>query len=279
MRCYKFWARGESTDATHMPPRSVTSFGFSNESLEDALAKAEARANQIAQRLASGQPLDEYEYLNLPMREEIIEELDFDGKLAAVITRNGYGALILNSANVLFADVDLPAANPLGWFKSLFSKPKESPTDQLIQKIDQLCQLQSGLGIRLYRTKAGFRALVTSETLAPTSSEAESLLVALGSDPLYVKLCHAQESFRARLTAKPWRIDLARPPHRYPFANQEQTVAFKQWLANYERKSESVAACALVGQFGNDHMPYPVELVVKVHDSYALGHDESVALA
>jgi hypothetical protein len=260
-----------------MPAKSITSFGYSNVSLDEALAMAEERANRIAARVASASPSEEYEYLAGPLREEVIEELVYENEIDAVITRNNYGALILNSARVLFADIDVPRQPFFDWLLSLFRKSQDSATEQLLQKINQLCANEPSLGIRLYRTKAGFRAVVTSQNIAPNSSQSEKLLGALGSDKLYMKLCKTQESFRARLTPKPWRIQMERPPCRYPYASQQQQEQMQRWLAEYERKSKPVVACALVGQFGSNQVPPGVELVLKVHDLYACGRNEPLA--
>jgi hypothetical protein len=51
--------------------------------------------------------------------------------------------------------------------------------------------------------------LCTSASFQPASREAQALLADLGADPKYVLLCGVQETFRARLTPKPWRA-------RYP---------------------------------------------------------------
>ena len=64
---------------------------------------------------------------------------------------------------------------------------------------DEVCRLQPGFGFRIYRTRAGFRLLVTSGTFDPSAAETLALLKEFGSDPLYIRLCKAQECFRARL--------------------------------------------------------------------------------
>ena len=48
-------------------------------------------------------------YPNRPFREQIIRELkDAAGQTSAVITRNAYGCLVLNTARMMFVDIDLP---------------------------------------------------------------------------------------------------------------------------------------------------------------------------
>ena len=260
-----------------MPAGAITSFGYSNTSLEDALRVAEERANQIASRIAGPTPLESYDYLSGPLREEVIEELSYNDKIAAAITRNAYGALVLNTSQVVIADIDLPRPPFFKWLMSLFQKSRDTATAQLLERIDALCSQRRDLGIRLYRTKLGYRAVVTSQTMVPDSGEANEFLQSMGSDTLYSKLCTTQESFRARLTPKPWRINMNRPPCRYPYASQSDQQQMQRWISDYELNSKSYVACALVGQFGNPTFVDEVAQVLKVHDLYACGNHEPLA--
>ncbi len=51
-----------------------------------------------------------------PLREEILQTFEGSvaGEPAAMLTRNGYGAQVLNTATQLFLDVDLP---PVGFWR------------------------------------------------------------------------------------------------------------------------------------------------------------------
>jgi hypothetical protein len=79
---------------------------------------AEARAREALERIALGQPLKRTEPRvaydgaeGVPIREEIIRRAG-----ETVITRNSYGALCLNTPNVLFVDIDLPEGpDPVMW--------------------------------------------------------------------------------------------------------------------------------------------------------------------
>jgi len=285
MKFFRFWARGKSTVPHHISKYPVVAFGCSNESMEDALRIAQERANESAVRSKSrGSQSDIYEYGRGPLREEVIEELSYEGQIAAVITRNNYGALILNTSQVLFADVDIPKSKSsvtlIGILKSFFvtpDPPQDELTPILIERIKRLCETHRDLGIRLYRTKAGYRAAVSSKTFDPSSIETLEFMKTLGSDELYVQLCKSQQCFRARLTPKPWRIDLHRPPHKFPYANEERQKEVDMWGADYEKKSQAVVAWALVGQFGNPNIDTNIELVLKVHDLYACGNNEALA--
>ena len=65
-----------------------------------------------------------------------------------------------------------------------------------------------GWGVRVYKTCAGYRGLVTHATFDPTADATLDLMRQFRCDPQYVTLCKRQESFRARLTPKGWRCKL-----------------------------------------------------------------------
>lgn len=104
----EYWA--EAKLRRHLDERQVTvkRFGWSDTSQAEAQAHAEARAAEAMARIASGEAVRRTERKQaygggdgLPIREEIVAR---HGDV--VITRNGYGALCLNTPDVLFADVD-----------------------------------------------------------------------------------------------------------------------------------------------------------------------------
>jgi hypothetical protein len=99
------------------------------------------------------------------------------------------------------------------------------------------------LGLRVYRTLAGLRCLVTNVPFEPASPEAQSILRELRSDPLYTRLCQAQECFRARLTPKPWRCSAPPPPSRYPWLNVSAETRYRQWEQDYESLTEHYTGC------------------------------------
>src|SRR5262249_55735337 len=121
--------------------------------------------------------------------------------LAAVISRNSYGSLVLNTSRVMFADVDYPARmfeDLVAALKKLWGRltgsgsPAMDRDAELLRRFQEVVETQPGLGIRVYRTFAGYRLLVTSQTFAATSDEAVKLLERFGSDRLYVRLCKSQ---------------------------------------------------------------------------------------
>ncbi|MEN3942394.1 hypothetical protein WJU23_13935 [Prosthecobacter sp. SYSU 5D2] len=110
----EFWAEGRVQERVGERQITVRRFGWSDVSLEEAQANADERTREAFQRIASGEKLEKYEPKvayngadGLPIREEIIRRYG-----NAVITRNIYGALCLNTPDVVFADVDLPEGVP-----------------------------------------------------------------------------------------------------------------------------------------------------------------------
>src|SRR5437867_8858466 len=106
----KYWAR-ESTEEQTPDGRllEASSWQWSERSLEEARARARQAVERMAQRIRRGEPLPKgYAYGARPPREEILEHVGRGDAPAAVLTRNSYGSVVLNTAGALFVDVDLP---------------------------------------------------------------------------------------------------------------------------------------------------------------------------
>ena len=240
----KFWAKG-----TH---DMATVWRWSDVSQADAQQQADARAVALAKLFAEGGRFDRYSYGTRPLREEIVQTLD----ASAVVTRNLYGALVLNASRAMFIDIDLGegvAPGPgLARVKTWATKHPE-------------------LAVRVYRTYAGLRALVTSHVFDPKSEQATALLKEVGSDPLYVKLCHAQSSFRARLTAKPWRVGMRPPRVRFPFENEDAEAELRAWLSEYDTATLGFSACTHVETLNDATVHDDIAPVLQLHDRMACG--------
>ena len=287
MQFFRFWARGTENINTPDGQKNFTAYGFSNESVEDALRVAHERALANANARGRTHSSDQQYYANnVPLREEIIQELVAADNEKVVISRNKYGCLVLNTPHVFFADIDKPARtsseeNPLatvvGFFQNLFGgnepdtkEPEDSFENGVIEKIEQLINQHHGMIIRLYRTSNGFRAMIMNETIPCQLAKSHQLLNAFGSDELYVSLCRSQDCYRARLTPKPWRCGMRQHNTRYPFLNQSEQDRFLQWQADYEKRSVNFATCALIGNFGNGVVDQTCQQIAEVHDTYAL---------
>lgn len=284
MKFYNYWARSKSIPVDGQQVKFVACSGFSNLDQEDALRVANERAAHVAHLINTNQPLD-YDYDSLPFREEVIDRFTKNDELVTVVSRVHYGSIVLNSANVFFADIDLPVRQRSksggGWFSTLFGKKPTTaravPGADIIRRLESLCDTDASLGFRLYRTAAGFRVMATSRCFGIDDPQTMELLEQLKSDKLYVVLCRRQRCFRARLTPKPFRIGMKQPPFRFPFAGAAQLAAMDKWKTEYEQKSNSYATCALVAQIGNPEIDADVKSVCELHDHFACQKDLPLA--
>lgn len=248
MRIPRFWAHGSATVQT-LEGRTAT-FGcwrWSDRDVAEAQALAEAHARLMAQRFLAGRQLDRYAYDARPLREEMVRPVVDERR--AVVTRNSYGALVLNSAELLFADVDFDTRAKPGGLLGLFGRPA-SPVAERVAKVEAWARRRPDLGVRVYETFGGLRVLLHNRPFAPGEPEAERILKELDSDPLYVRLCRGQACFRARLTPKPWRCGLPNPPARFPFVDVRAETAQRAWERRYETEITAYATCRLVAEFG-----------------------------
>src|SRR5437016_3663812 len=105
MKIPRFWAR--SSKAGGAQGRVVSCCHWSDLSVEEARQRADARSIELSAKLRDGVPLNRYPYGDRPLREEIVRAIENGaGEDVAVITRNIYGALILNTPRTMFIDVD-----------------------------------------------------------------------------------------------------------------------------------------------------------------------------
>lgn len=122
------------------------------------------------------------------------------------------------------------------------------------------------LGVRVYRTAAGLRVLVTGAAAPPSSDRARALLTELASDPLYVELCATHDSYRARLTPKPFRVGGTALPVSWPFADDTARAAYQEWVAEYDARASGYAVCRLISESGPQPGPDERRLVA-LHDT------------
>ncbi len=122
---------------------------------------------------------------------------------------------------------------------------------------------------RLYGTPAGMRALATHRTFNPDDPEIAKCFAALGADPVYVAMCMNQKCFRARLSAKPWRIGIQqhlRPrPGVWPIAVDKLPMRSK-WLADYDEKAKFYSACKFFESVGSGTVHQDTQSVIDLHD-------------
>jgi hypothetical protein len=261
----RFWAKAEGAATDHEGRKlALGQWGWSQESVSEALALAGRRVAGLAGRLSGGAATHQYLYgSRQPLREEIIRYLGDDGRGYAIITRNRYGALVLNTAQVPFIDVDAVAPPVLEGLKRLFSRgPAVDPT---LERIREACARHSRQAFRVYRTHSGYRVLATNTYLDPASDETQAFLAGFGADPDFANLCRVQASFRARLTPKPWRAGVPAPPGQHPRDPVSQQE-FGTWMLRYEAACRTHATCRFVEAIGSAPPDADVRAIVDEHD-------------
>ncbi|TGE23205.1 hypothetical protein [Hymenobacter metallicola] len=292
MQIYSYWARttlaiGNETQG----PFLLTAYTGSDESL----AAAQAAGQQVLQRryarLLAAEPLGgDYPAGPAPLREKVEQRLlTPNGELLAALTRNRYGSVVLNTPRVMLLDVDdadlrrpLPSTEPFSlveFFRKLFAPAGPPalalvPQEQIQLRLAAWLQLHPEWNFRLYRTRLGFRLLVTHRLIDPASPEAQEVFTALRVDTTYVGLCRAQDCYRARLTPKPWRIGFQRPPHPFPYDTAEQLAAQQQWEKQYAVLSQPFSVCHWVGEYGSGQVAAEARQVAELHDAACLGRSE-----
>lgn len=271
MKFAKYWSEvSVAVDEAIFGINKLSAWGASNEDATQAGIKAQERATILRQLVSRGvDAFREYEYWNGYIREEVLDEItNEDGHVLAVLTRNCYGAIVLNTESVLFGDIDVVEPGFLSKLLQRFGKAKKDKAF-FVSKVEQYQKQNPMYTIKVYETFAGLRFVVTNKVFENYSKSAKAIFTALGADPLYVKLCKAQSCFRARLTPKPWRIKLDRPPSRFPRQEQSEINDFTSWVQNYEAASRAVSTVKLVAVFGNDFEHPDVARVLAVHDRYS----------
>ncbi len=274
MKIPKYWAKG--TQSLPGPDGRMVAFScwhWSDVSVAEAQQKANARALNVAQKFLNHQTLDRYSYGDRPLREEVVQVVPGRSTPeAGLVTRNGYGALVLNTANVMFIDIDFPSGadggSLVGRLKGLFGKPQPTLEERACQEIVAWARTRPDLGLRVYRTFGGLRCLVTNTLFDPRQEESAALMRSLKSDPLYIQLCRVQECFRARLTPKPWRCGVKLPPSRYPWENSVHEARYRAWEREYTQAASPYVVCKLLQQIGPRQVHPEVEPVLTLHDRF-----------
>jgi hypothetical protein len=248
MRIPTFWARA-SRDGFEAP-------GWSFTSVAEAKQVAEERLTMLINVLRGTSVAEgRYLYGDRPVREPVIETIGDSARPDALITRNGYGALCLNTEDVAFIDVD----------------------GGDLDRIRRAHRGQPSWSLRVYATAAGFRVVATHARLSPDGPDAAALFDALGADPLYRKLCGTQHSFRARLTPKPWRIGQRRLPVTFPWRDAAAERTATDWVREYDRTRAGYSVCTLVEELGAPGTDPTITGVLALHDQWTLADGKPLA--
>ena len=268
----RHWTRATRT-ARRKDGREIelTAWGWSAGDASEAERKAQERLASLTARVEAGDDFpDRYPYGARPLREEIVDEVRAGGGLAGIVTRNGYGSLVLNASKALFIDVDgAPGAagRGSGLLGRLFGKKDAAAEDPQLSRIREALRAASDASFRIYETAGGYRVLATHPTFEAGDAASESLMEAAGADPTFVQLCRAQKSFRARLTPKPWRCGQRVPPGQHPREDAGLQREFARWLEGYERACAPLAVCRFVEQVGWGRIHEDLRPILDRHDA------------
>lgn len=277
MRIPPYWSKGWHTGVDRRGREcSYQAWGWSFESPEAARSEAEARARRRFEAGDRKLSRESYDYLDVPLREEIVETIEDNDAVIALITRNRYGSLVLNTASVCFVDVDYPGVRAHGLLDALgmlFSPGRRASRQQALrestrQRIFEWAADNSHRGFRLYETAAGLRLLFTDKCYGPKSDEVAALFEVLQSDLLYRRLTIRQECFRARLTPKPWRCGCHKPPNRYPWDTEAEEQRYRDWEHDYHERTKDLPVCRLLEAFGPAPAYGKIQRVIEMHDAY-----------
>lgn len=258
MKIYRYWAIAKGKVAFDQEEKEISCYGGSNVSEADAIEKAREKIAKVKSKIEGDEhAFDSYE---VEIREEIIREIDEK----TIITRNRYGAQVLNVADLLILDIDEPRTS----FWDLFKKPKDPKTRilEMIRKLSAKTMYQA-YGFRVYETYKGIRVIVLGSTFDAKAAATQRMMQDFNCDALYAFMCEKQDCFRARLTPKPARMKLRRHKVQFPRSDAEE-AEFRAWLREYEAVSQNYSVCKFIEQVGSGNATEAVRL----HDEITGAH-------
>lgn len=244
----EFWAEAKESREINGRKITITRFGWSDTDVAAAQKHAETRLKAALENVSNAKQLLKREpkvpyngAVGVPIREEIIQRHE-----DTIITRNSYGALCLNTPDVLFGDMDYeePDTGKMGFIVfsillaiiglavftanfskiylflavfafpltnvvyRIFSKKDEQQYQEKLQLIRSLMDKRPDWKLRIYKTPRGIRLLVLHKTFDPRAEEVKTFFTVLGVDKIFQQMCSNQNCFRARVSPKPWRIGI-----------------------------------------------------------------------
>ena len=266
MKIYKYWIIEKQKILIDGAEQEVKCYGGSNVSIEDARRAAQEKAQKIQRKIAGERHL--FENYEVEIREELLRIIDD----RSAITRNRYGAQVLNTENMMIMDIDKPKPAGLG---GLFKKKDtRSPKEQIFEMVRNLATTKyRDYGFRLYETYQGARVIVLGRDFDPRLDETKRMMQEFNCDPLYTILCIKQGCYRARLTPKPYRMKLRGYKVKYPREGDENE--YQNWLSEYESLSRDFSVCKLIEQVGISQY---INDVVRLHDDLTgVGYPQRLA--
>lgn len=138
-----------------------------------------------------------------------------------------------------------------------------------IKQLERFANGHPDWGLRIYRTPAGLRVLATHGLFTPSDPQVSTAFAALGTDPIYKRMCLNQQCFRARVSPKPWRMgikDHMRPrPCLWP-VTEERRAQRDAWIATYEATAKAFSSCSFLRHIGQKTVHPDVMPTLTLHD-------------
>jgi len=269
MKIYQYWTVEKQKILIDNTMQEIACYGGSNISIEDARRAAREKAEKIQRKIAGEKRL--FEDYESEIREELLQTIDPRN----VITRNRYGARVLNTENMLILDIDKPKPAAGGGLAGLFKKKDaRPPKEQIFDMVKTLATTKyQSYAFRIYETYQGARVIVLGRDFDPRDSQTKKMMDEFNCDPLYTLLCVKQGCFRARLTPKPSRMKLRGFKVKYPREGDDSE--FQRWVLDYESVSRNFSVCKLIEQIGSGQY---VNDVVRLHDDITgIGYPQRLA--
>lgn len=254
MKIYKHWVIEKQKILIDGVEQEITCYGGSNISIDDARVKAKEKAEKIERKIEGEKHLfDDYE---AEIREEILRIIDDH----SAITRNRYGASVLNTEHMMILDIDKPKLSIGGLFKKKDAQSDKTRIFDMVRKLAATPKYKE-YGYRLYETYQGARVIVLGKEFNPRDRATKTMMDEFNCDPLYTFLCVKQGCYRARLTPKPYRMKMR--GYKVKFPREGDDSEFQQWLSQYEWNSRSFNVCRFIEQIGVNHS---LNDVIRLHD-------------
>ncbi len=254
MKIFKIWTSEKGKIVIDGEEKEITCYGGSNTSIEEARLRAKEKIERLQRKInGDKRVLADYE---VEIREEILQVVDDK----SIITRNRYGAQVLNAENLMFLDIDKPKSSLTGLFKKRDPQQDKAKIFEAVRKM-AASPKYNAFGFRIYETFQGARVIVLGREFSTRDRETIAMMNEFNCDALYVSICKKQVCFRARLTPKPYRIQMKAYKVQYPKDGDDSE--FQKWLQEYEYQSRNYSVCKFIEQVGANHAATET---VRLHD-------------
>ena len=258
MKIFKYWVAEKARVDIYGELKEITTYGGSNLSMDDAVVKAKDKINKVVRKINGESNI--FEDYEVEIREEILRVVDD----RTIITRNRYGAQVMNAENLMFLDIDKPKVTLGGFFKKSVPGGDKEKIFDMVRKL-AASPKYAGLGFRIYETYQGARVILLGRSFDARDRATVEMMKEFNCDPLYTAICRKQGCFRARLTPKPRRINV--PNYKVKFPREAVDIQFDRWLQDYEHASRNFSVCRFVEQVGSNSLALPE--AVRIHDEIA----------